>query len=302
MSGVCNSSGKIQMTDTAQKVTVRVKDFSVEAYQLTIDDRNLLLFTHRQIGEIVGKTKATAQNFLKKHASELPEPIKALIPDRRGQIPLTPPTGAIAYWQKQAEAGNREARALMAALDNKPLEEFEIVTAPFTAATPTQETPKAKSELKLIAEGIEIASNWMKEAGIAPMAVAHWQLNELVMKVPSLKDVITSAQAVIAQNSDSPSGKIASQLAADVSKQVGEKITAAQINKALHELGFQDWANPGKNRERKLTEAGKQYGVALLTTSADGWQGAQLRWFDSVIPIVSEHLRKSSLTKNSLSA
>ena len=56
------------MTNAAQKVTVRVKDFSVEAYQLTIDERDLLLFTHRQIGEIIGKTKATAQNFLKKHA------------------------------------------------------------------------------------------------------------------------------------------------------------------------------------------------------------------------------------------
>ena len=43
------------MTDTAIKVTVRVKDFSVEAYQLTIDDRNLLLFTHRQIGADLAK-------------------------------------------------------------------------------------------------------------------------------------------------------------------------------------------------------------------------------------------------------
>ena len=288
------------MTDAAQKVTVRVKDFSVEAYQLTIDERNLILFTHRQIGEIVGKTKATAQKFLKQHAEDLPEPIKAKIPDRRGQIPLTPPTGAIAYWQKQAEMGNNDAIALIAALDNKPLEEFEVVTASSTPDTPTQETKSAPSELKLIAEGIEIASNWMKEAGIDPMAVAHWQLNELQKKVPELKDVITSAQAVIAQNSDSPSGKIASQLAADVSKQVGEKVTAAQINKALHELGFQDWANPGKNRERKLTEAGKQYGVALLTTSADGWQGAQLRWFDSVIPILCQYFRRSAPLRGSL--
>ena len=34
----------------------------------------------------------------------------------------------------------------------------------------------------------------------------------------------------------------------------------------LPQLGLQDWATPGKNRERKLTEAGKQYGVALLAT------------------------------------
>ncbi len=281
------------MTPTAQKVTVQVKDFSIEAYQLIIDERNLILFTHRQIGEIVGKTKATAQNFLKKHAQDLPEPTNAKIPERRGQIPLTPPTGAIAYWQKQANLGNREAQALLAALDNKPIEEFEIVKENSTPDRPTQETKSDKSELKLIAEGIEIASFWMKEAGIDPMAVAHWQLSELLQKVPELKDVITSAQAVIAQNTDSPTALIASQLAVEVSKEVGTKITAASINKALHSLGFQDWANPGKNRERKLTEAGKQYGVALLTTSADGWQGAQLRWKDSVIPMLCQYFKES---------
>ncbi len=127
------------------------------------------------------------------------------------------------------------------------------------------------------------------------MAVAHWQLNELQKKVPELKDVITSAQAVIAQNTDSPTGLIASQLAVEVSKEVGEKITAASINKALHSLGFQDWANPGKNRERKLTEAGKQYGVALLTTSADGWQGAQLRWKDGVISMLCQYFREKEI-------
>lgn len=63
-----------------------------------------------------------------------------------------------------------------------------------------------------------------------------------------------------------------------------------RVNKALHELGLQDWTKPEVNRERKLTEAGKQYGVALLTTSAEGWQGAQLRWFESVIPLLCSHL------------
>ena len=68
---------------------------------------------------------------------------------------------------------------------------------------------------------------------------------------------------------------IASQLAEAVSQKLGTKITAAKVNKTLHELGLLNWANPGKNRERKLTEAGKEYGVAILTTSADSWQGAQ---------------------------
>ena len=48
------------MTAVAQKVTIVVHEFPIEAYQLTEDGQNLLLFTHRQIGEAVGKTKATA--------------------------------------------------------------------------------------------------------------------------------------------------------------------------------------------------------------------------------------------------
>ena len=68
-------------------------------------------------------------------------------------------------------------------------------------------------------------------------------------------------------------------------------MTALQVNQALHELKLQDWSKPGANRERKLTAQGKQYGVALLTTSAEGWQSAQLRWFESVIPLLCKYLR-----------
>ena len=83
---------------------------------------------------------------------------------------------------------------------------------------------------------------------------------------------------------------IPSQLAAKVSQQLERKVTAARVNEALHDLKLQDWAKPGVNRERKLTDEGKQHGVALLTTSAEGWQGAQLRWFESVIPLICEYL------------
>ena len=49
------------MTAAAQKVTIVVHEFQIEGYQLSEDGQNLLLKTHRQIGEIVGKTKGTAQ-------------------------------------------------------------------------------------------------------------------------------------------------------------------------------------------------------------------------------------------------
>ena len=75
---------------------------------------------------------------------------------------------------------------------------------------------------------------------------------------------------------------------------MGTKVTPAKVNQALHDLELQDWAKPGVNRERKLTDKGKQYGIALLTTSADGWQGAQLRWYDSVIPLLCHYFDASS--------
>ena len=174
------------MATATQKVTIQVKEFEVVGYQLAEDGRSLLLFTHRQVGEIIGKTKATAGRFLKQHAEELPPPIKAKIPERNGAIALTPATSAVAYWQKQASLGNAEAAALIAALDGKPMEEFEIVKQTAALTAPAKET-ETENNLQLIAEGIEIASKWMEEAGVDKAAIAHWRLTELQKKVPRTK-------------------------------------------------------------------------------------------------------------------
>jgi hypothetical protein len=281
------------MTATTIKVTILVEDFNIDAYQLNDDGESHLLFTHRQIGEIVGKTKATAQSFLKKHAASLPETIKASIPSRKGTIALTPWQSAVVYWQSQAEKGNPTAIALVTAIGDKPLTEFKIISeqpSQQPSSEPPPETTSSSSQLSEIAEGIDIAAKWMEEAGVHPAAVAHWKLTQLSKQVPSLGSVISSAQTVISENVNSPTGMIPSQLAAKVSQQLERLVTAAQVNQALHDLKLQDWAKPGVNRERKLTEKGKQYGVALLTTSAEGWQGAQLRWFESVMPLLCKYL------------
>ena len=97
----------------------------------------------------------------------------------------------------------------------------------------------------------------MEDAGVHPAAIAHWKLTELSKQVPELGSVISSAQTVIAQNVNSPTGMIPSQLAAKVSQQLERKVSAAQVNEALHHLKLQDWAKPGVNRERKLTDEGK---------------------------------------------
>lgn len=162
------------MGETAEKVTILVKDFKIEAYRLDLGDCQQLLFTHRQIGEIIGKSKATARTFLKNNAVELPEPIKARIPARRGEIPLTLPEAALAYWHYQDILGNSKATAILDAIDNKPLSELEIVAS--TNDDPTKEEakqnyqqeialPDLSSSLKDIVEGIEVAASWVECLG-----------------------------------------------------------------------------------------------------------------------------------------
>ena len=385
------------MTQTT-KVKISVANFVLEAYQ----GEEGILFTHRQIGEAVGKTKEASQRYIKKRESELPPAIKASIPERKGLIALTPWESAKVFWQYQADMGNIIAQNLIRAIAEFGVTDFSIIPSlpplevsnsvpnhllgdshalpmamsvtlekgdispvinTITSVSNTSDSPplsisskdlkeaqstllnsnskEAQStllnsnseetqsplvnsnseetqsslvnsnsketqsplvssnskerqsfhnsnEVKLIADGIEVAAGWMLEAGIDKRAIASWKLKELAKQIPALEGVISSALEIITSNSNSPSGMIVSQLAKELSSKMGTKVTPAKVNQALHDLELQDWAKPGVNRERKLTTKGQKYGVALLTTSADGWQGAQLRWYDSVIPVLCQ--------------
>jgi hypothetical protein len=129
----------------------------------------------------------------------------------------------------------------------------------------------------------------MEEAGVEPAAIAAWKLSQLQSQRPELAPVLSSAQSFLSKETISPQGLIPSQLAEELTSQLGQKVTAAQVNQALHELGLQEYARPGKGRERKLTAAGKNYGVAVLATSAGGWQGCQIRWRESVLAVLGEY-------------
>lgn len=197
------------------------------------------------------------------------------------------------YWQHEAQKGNQLALKLIKNINNEPITNFEIIKAEEKELTVTPPTISNQNyDLKLISEGIEIASKWMVEAGVEPTAIAHWKLTQLGLQIPELNSLITSAQEVIANHTPSPQGLIVSQLATKISQQMAQKITSAKINQALHDLEYQDWAKVGVNRERKLTEQGKQYGIAILTTSKEGWQGAQLRWREEIIPILVDYFRQ----------
>ena len=282
------------MAQLARSITILIPDFPLNGYQITVEAEEIILFTHRQIGEIIGKTKSTAGTFFR-HQTDLPTPIKAVIPERKGAIALTPLASAMVYWQHEAQKGNQLALKLIKNINNEPITKFEIIKAEEKELTVTPPTISNQNyDLKIISEGIEIASKWMVEAGVEPTAIAHWKLTQLGLQIPELNSLITSAQEVIANHTPSPQGLIVSQLATKISQQMAQKITSAKINQALHDLEYQDWAKVGVNRERKLTEQGKQYGIAILTTSKEGWQGAQLRWREEIIPILVDYFSQTS--------
>jgi hypothetical protein len=78
------------MVVAAKKVCLKFEKVLVEAYQIASNEREQLVLTHRQIGESIGKTKETAQRFLKQHQNEFPEFILAKILDRPRPVALTP--------------------------------------------------------------------------------------------------------------------------------------------------------------------------------------------------------------------
>ncbi|NCQ43259.1 MAG: hypothetical protein GW795_15650, partial [Cyanobacteria bacterium] len=110
------------MTQTT-KVKISVANFVLEAYQ----GEEGILFTHRQIGEAVGKTKEASQRYIKKRESELPPAIKASIPERKGLIALTPWESAKVFWQYQADMGNIIAQNLIRAIAEFGVTDFSII-------------------------------------------------------------------------------------------------------------------------------------------------------------------------------
>ena len=300
------------MVAEANLVRFKLADIEVEAYQLANDSIERLLLTHRQIGEVVGKSKGSAQKFCKSHEQELPPTVTAIVPDKPRPVALSSWEAALAYWRYQAQSGNAIASALVEAADATPISELHIEVVsdkeqsnpPYPkdieaaiAALPAGDGLPNSNELRQLSEGLSLIAKWMEEAGLDKKAIASWKLNILASKFPVLGDAASSAMKQIAQNdASSATGMIASQVAQKVSAKLERKITAAQVNAALHELGIQEWAKPG-SRERKLTELGLKYGRAMLATSkTNSWSGAQLRWQDNVVPLLCQHFESNGVS------
>jgi hypothetical protein len=103
------------MAAEARAIRFQLGLIEVSGYQLACEEAQRLLFTHRQIAEVVGKSKGTAQMFCKSKESELPETVTAVVPDKPRPVALSSWEAAVAFWQATADAGNETAAALVAA-------------------------------------------------------------------------------------------------------------------------------------------------------------------------------------------
>jgi len=203
------------------------------------------LFTHRQIGEVVGKSKGSAQKFCKSREQELPPTVSTIVPDKPRPIALSSMEAAYAYWQHQAQSGNAIASVIVEASKVTPINKLniEVISAteesnpPYPkdietaiANLPTGDKLPNSDELRLLDEGLSLIAKWLEEAGLDKKAIASWKLNILADRFPTLADAVTEAQKVIATNdANDASGMIASQVAKIVSSKLERKITAAQI-------------------------------------------------------------------------
>jgi hypothetical protein len=297
------------MVATATTVCLKLVNIEIPAYQVVENNAKRLWLTHRQIGEPVGKSKGSAQKFCKTHEAELPPTLAAIVPDKPRPVALSSWEAALAYWQYQARLGNATAMALVEAAEITPVSELELevvsdaerANPPYPkdieaaiATLPSGEGLPNASALQHLDEGLSLLAKWLEEAGLDGKAIASWKFNVLTSRFPALAPAATDAQQLIARHdASSPTGMIASQVAQKVSAKLERKITAARVNAALHELGIQEWVKPG-SRERKLTAKGKAYGRAMLATSkTNSWSGAQLRWFDSVVPLLCQHFQSA---------
>lgn len=214
------------MVASTKAVCLKLEGIEVSAYQLVEDNSSSLLFTHRQIGEIIGKSKGSAQKFCKDHEHELPPTVTAIVPDKPRPVALSSWDAALAYWQHQAATGNPTATALVEAARSTPESELHLKAAssveesnpPYPkdvsfaiAALPSGDSLPNSSELLKLDEGLNLISKWMESAGMTKLAIASWKLNVLASKFPALADAAADAQKFLAQNDTaSPTGMIAS--------------------------------------------------------------------------------------------
>ena len=140
---------------------------------------------------------------------------------------------------------------------------------------------------------IDQLSDWLENAGLSNAAIAQFKFNALATMHPELKEVAELAKSTIGITHPLPEeGMSVTELAAGLTENITVKIKPEQVNAALVKLGYQE-----RNEQKRiwvLTEAGSEHGITLLASSkTNKWQGPQLKWYRSVIPILEQYFQQA---------
>ncbi|NES96322.1 MAG: hypothetical protein F6K32_14030 [Desertifilum sp. SIO1I2] len=170
-------------------------------------------------------------------------------------------------------------------------------------ARKTIDSIPSPEQLTTAIQTIDQLSGWLENSGLNQAAIPHsgsltriaqWKFNALAAMYPELQEVTELAKQLIGSSSPlTEVGMTVTEVASALTESLELKIKPEQVNQALVALGYQQ-----RNDQKRiwiLTEAGKEYGTSLLATSGSSkWQGPQVKWHRSVLPILEEYFRETS--------
>ena len=169
--------------------------------------------------------------------------------------------------------------------------------------------PQSQAQTYLPKTAIEIAAECLKEAGISDQQSQLWKLDQYSKYSQGTEQLVfEEAKKLIASKAELPTLPLSP---TEVGQRVGEKLaqdalSARKINLLLIECGLQiPIEKIGKKSGRKktvyeLTDLGRQHGHLELTSArhSDGAAVTQVRWFESVVEILTEYLLLKAQKKN----
>lgn len=159
------------------------------------------------------------------------------------------------------------------------------------------------------ASATQVGSDGLAKSAIAEAeAIVDWFEQSLgidktvgdLMKVDMVAKQLPHHKAVFEQAKRLLSAKAPLDSVGLTPTEIGERlespVNAKTINSVLEALGLQEKGTRQSTKTGKdkhfwqVTEKGKQYGRVYLTTGNNNWSGGQIRWQESVVPLIQEYL------------
>lgn len=135
-------------------------------------------------------------------------------------------------------------------------------------------------------------AQFMKQVGVESAIADSLVLDAVASQFPELKGMtetgkrLLSAQAPLESVGLTPT---------EIGERLEPSVNAKVVNSALEILGLQEKGTRQSTKTGKdkhfwqLTEKGKRYGHVYLATGGNNWSGGQIRWQESVIPVIQEY-------------